>query len=351
MFGITKERAERGVWDREVEDPQTPGFGEVSITVRQAGICGTDYHIYKWDAWSAGRVKPPLTMGHEFVGEIAAVGPGVSHLRAGQRVSCESHITCGHCVQCRTGRAHLCANTQIIGVDRAGCFAEAITVPAGNVWVVDPRIPDHHAAVFDPVGNAMHTVTRIGVSGRDVLVVGAGAIGLFAVAICRAHGARSIVVHEPNTYRAGLVKGLGADLVLDPSDGRALAAWERGLNGEGPDAILEMSGYAPAIRGALKVARNGADVALLGLPAGPVSLDLAEDVVMRGLTLCGVTGRRMFDTWFAVEAFMLRAPELMDRVVTHIMPARSYAQGFALLDQGACGKVVLDFAGLRGRAA
>ena len=350
MFGITKERPERGVWDNEVAEPPPPGFGEVTIAVGHAGICGTDFHIYHWNAWSAGRVRPPLTMGHEFVGHIVAVGAGVGHLNEDDRVSCESHITCGHCVQCRTGRAHLCAKTEIIGVDRAGCFAEAITVPATNVWQVHGDVPDRHAAVFDPVGNAMHTVATIGVSGRDVLIVGAGSIGLFAIAIARSHGARSITVQEPNSYRAELAAELKPDLVLDPGDEAGMARWRESLDGQGPDAVLEMSGYGPAISAALKDARNGADVSLLGLPGEPVELDLTADVIMRGLTLHGVAGRRMFETWYQVEAFMLRAPDLMDKVVTHVMPAREYAKGFQLMDQGACGKVVLDFASL-GRAA
>jgi threonine 3-dehydrogenase len=351
MFAITKERPERGVWDNEVAEAPPPGFGEVRIGVAQAGICGTDYHIYFWDSWSAGRVRPPLTMGHEFVGHVDAVGAGVGHLEIGERVSCESHIACGHCGQCRTGRAHLCANTKIIGVDRAGCFAKAITVPAVNVWKVDPNIPDHHAAVFDPVGNAMHTAAAIGVTGRDVLIVGAGAIGLFAIAIARAHGARSITVQEPNSYRAALAGETGADLVLDPSDPDAMARWRESPTEWRPDAVLEMSGNRSAINAALKDARNGADVSLLGLAPEPVEINLSEDVIMRGLTLHGITGRRMFETWYEVEAFMLRAPDLMDKVVTHVMPAREYAKGFQLMDQGACGKVVLDFASMQGRAA
>ena len=351
MFAITKERPERGVWDNEVAEAPPPGFGEVRVGVAKAGICGTDYHIYSWDPWSAGRVRPPLTMGHEFVGQVDAVGAGVGHIEIGERVSCESHIACGHCPQCRTGRAHLCANTQIIGVDRAGCFTEAITVPAVNVWKVHPDIPNHHAAVFDPVGNAMHTATAIGVTGRDVLIVGAGAIGLFAIAIARAHGARSITVQEPNSYRAELAGEIGDDLVLDPGDLDAMARWRESPTEWRPDAVLEMSGHGPAINAALKDARNGADVSLLGLAPGPVEINLSEDVIMRGLTLHGITGRRMFETWYEVEAFMLRAPDLMDKVVTHVMPAREYAKGFQLMDQGACGKVVLDFASMQGRAA
>ncbi len=346
MFAITKEQPIQGVWDKEIEKPAPPGYGEVQVSVTKAGICGTDHHIYMWDAWSAGRVRPPITIGHEFVGRVTEVGNDVHHISVGDRVSCESHITCGHCHQCRTGRAHICANTEIIGVDKAGCFAESINVPASNVWKVKDRIPDEHAAVFDPVGNAMHTVSTIGVTGRDVLIVGAGAIGLFAVAIARCHGARSITVQEPNNFRAELASQLGADLVLDPTDFDKMDEWRKQLSQKRPDAILEMSGHPPALHQALKDASNGADVALLGISPSAVEMDLSTDVIMRGLTLHGITGRRMFDTWYEVESFMIRSPELMDKVVTHVMPAKGYSHGFQLMDQGACGKVVLDFSDL-----
>ncbi len=351
MFTITKAQPKHGIWHAEHEDSPGPKPGEVKIRVHKAGICGTDYHIYVWDAWSSSRVGTPMTIGHEFMGEVVALGAGVKHLALGQRVSAECHVTCGHCHQCRTGNAHLCAETRIIGVNRPGCFAETITVPAGNVWPVDDRIPDHHAAIFDPAGNAMHAVTTAGVTGRDVLITGAGAIGLISVAIARAQGAKSVVVHEPAEYRAGLAQKLGADLVLDSRDADTHARSLDVTVGRGFDAILEMSGKESALQSAFALARPGADISLLGLPGGPVSLNLAEDVIMKGLVLHGITGRRLYETWYQVEAFMLQCPEALDAIITHVLPAADYAAGFALMDRGACGKVVLDFTQLQAKAA
>ncbi len=340
MFSIAKSHPRPGVWRADVPALADPGFGEVAVEVIKAGICGTDFHIFKWDRWSAGRVPTPMTIGHEFVGRIAALGPGVEHLRIGQRVSAECHVTCGVCVQCRTGNGHLCTAVAIFGVDRPGCFAETVTVPAANLWPVPDAIPDHHGAVFDPVGNAMHTVTSVPVTGQDVLVVGAGPIGLFAAAIARAHGARRVIVQEPNPYRAGLADALGADLVVPPGADTAVLAATDGL---GPSAVLEMSGNADALRAALRLARPGAHISLLGLFDQPLELDLSS-VVMKGLVLHGVTGRRMFDTWYQVESFMQTRPDLVETVITHQLPADRFAEGFALIEAGQCAKVVLDFA-------
>ena len=351
MFSIVKRQPRPGLDDLEVPGAPPPGVGEVTVSVLKVGICGTDHHIYRWDPWSAGRVPTPMTIGHEFVGRVTALGSGVIGLEVGQRVSVECHITCGHCLQCRTGEAHLCADVTIIGVDRPGCFAEEITVPAANLWPVPDDIPDSHAAVFDPLGNAMHTVTSVPVAGQDVLVVGAGTIGLFAAAIAVSQGAGRVIVLEPNPYRAKLAASLGVDLVLDPHqpdcDDRVRSATEE----RGPGAILEMSGDAEALRRSLKLARNGAQVALLGLPSRPVELDLSEDVIMKGLVLRGVTGRRMFETWYRVEAFLRRHPDLVDSIITHEMPAPRYAEGFQLMDKGTCGKVVLDFSALHRKVA
>lgn len=343
MFAITKQKPKRGVWHAEVASAPRPRAGEVTIAVTKAGICGTDYHIYTWDAWSAGRVPMPMTIGHEFVGRIVAIGPGVTHLEIGRRVSAECHIACGVCVQCRTGNAHICADVKIVGVDRPGCFAETITVPAANVWCVPDEIPDRHAAIYDPIGNAMHATSTVSPSGKDVLVIGAGTIGLFAAAICRAEGARRVIVQEPNAYRSGLARSLGVDLVLDPHEADSEKKLLEATDGLGPNTVLEMSGSGAALAAALRLARNGAHVSLMGLPGAPVQIELAEHVIMKGLTLHGVTGRRMYDTWYRTQAFMLRNPALIDAIVTHVLPAREYLAGFRLMDEGACGKVILDF--------
>lgn len=346
MFGIVKNEPKPGIAWRHVAAAPAPGHGEVTIAVHQAGICGTDYHIFAWDRWSAARVPTPMVIGHECVGHIVAIGAGVAHLHQGQRVSVECHIACGRCVHCRTANTHICGNVRIIGIDRPGCFTEAVTVPAANVWPVPDAIPDRHAAVFDPIGNAMHAAASVPIAGKDVLITGAGPIGLFAVAIARAHGARRVIVQEPNPYRAGIARRLGADLVIDPNDadaaGRVLAA----TAGAGPATILEMSGNAAALNDALDIARNGADVALLGLFASPVPINLSRSVIMKGITLHGVTGRRMFETWYQVEAFAANHPDAIDLVITHVLPASQYDEGFALMGKGDCGKVVLDFASL-----
>lgn len=349
MFTISKQTPKRGVWRVEGLSPEPPRWGEIAVSVRMAGICGTDYHIFTWDAWSASRVPLPLTIGHEFVGVISAVGPGVKHLQVGQRVSAECHIACGVCVQCRTGNAHVCGAVSIIGVDRPGCFTERVVLPATNAWPVPDIIPDRHAAIFDPIGNAMHAVQEARVAGQDTLVIGGGPIGLFAAAIARGYGARSVIVQEPNLYRAALARSIGADLVVDPKRPDA-AATIIAATGGGPAVVMEMSGNPAAIAMALQTARSGARVALMGLPSRPVELDLAATVIMKGLQLIGVTGRRMFDTWYQTEAFLLKHASVVDRIITHILPAAQYSEGFRLMDEGQCGKVVLDFTDI-GRAA
>ena len=347
MFAILKAQPGPGLSHADVSPPGELGPNDVQIAVKAAGICGTDFHIWKWDEWSARRVKAPRIVGHEFVGRVERVGSAVRNIGIGQRVSAECHVTCGHCRACRTGQGHVCANTSIIGVDRNGCFAERLVVPESNVWIVDDAIPDHHAAVFDPCGNAMHTATIVPLAGRDVLITGAGTIGLFATAIARAHGARKVIVTEPGPYRAHLAKEVGADLVIDPLTEDAKDRILKETHGDGVDVVLEMSGFPDALRMALTVTTSGGHVVLLGLPAKEVTLDLSEQVIMRGLTLHGVTGRRIFGTWYDVSAFMLRSPDLMDRIVTHQMPAPEYSGAFQTMAAGQCGKIVLDFEALR----
>tara|TARA_R100000005_G_scaffold96254_1_gene81797 strand:+ start:4205 stop:5263 length:1059 start_codon:yes stop_codon:yes gene_type:complete len=349
MFTIAKTEASRGLWPVLKDSLKEPEAGMVMVDVIAAGICGTDYHIYSWDAWSAGRVRTPMTIGHEFVGRIAAIGAGVTGFAIGDRVSAECHIACGTCRFCRTGNAHICEKTSIIGVDRPGAFAEQVEVPASNLWHVPEGIPDAHAALFDPVGNAMHMVASAKVTAKDVLIVGGGPIGLFAAAIAKAHGARTVALQEPNQARAAIARSLDLDLVVSPRDPDCTDKILELTRGQGPEVVLEVSGNAAAINAALDLAAPGAVFALLGIPAGPVALDLGAKVVMKGVSLLGITGRRMYETWYQVEAFMLKNPALMDKVITHILPATDFARGFELMDEGACGKIVLDFASLKGR--
>jgi threonine 3-dehydrogenase len=346
MFTIAKTEAARGIWSAAKQPLDAPARGMVKVDVIAAGICGTDYHIYSWDSWSAGRIKTPMTIGHEFVGRISAIGEGVTGYSIGDRVSAECHIACGECHFCRTGNAHICEKTSIIGVDRPGAFAEEVEVPASNLWRVPDAIPDTHAAVFDPVGNAMHMVATAKVTAKNVLIVGGGPIGLFAAAIAKAHGARTVALQEPNQARSAIARSLDLDLVVNPREPEADEKILDLTDGHGPEVVLEVSGNGTALNAALNIAAPGATVALLGIPGGPVELDLGAKVVMKGVSLIGVTGRRMYETWYQVEAFMLKNPELIDKVITHVLPATDFAHGFELMDEGACGKIVLDFQAL-----
>ncbi len=343
MFTIAKTEATRGIWSSTGNMPDAPGRGMVTVDVIAAGICGTDYHIYNWDAWSSGRIKTPMVIGHEFVGVISAIGEDVTGYHIGERVSAECHIACGDCHFCRTGNAHICENTSIIGVDQPGAFAEQVEIPASNLWRVPDAIPDTHAAVFDPVGNAMHMVSTAKVTAKHVLIVGGGPIGLFAAAIAKAHGARSVTVQEPNQARAAIAHSLDLDLVVNPLLPDSTSKILELTDGHGPEVVLEVSGNGRALNEALAIAAPGATVALLGIPGGPVELDLGAKVVMKGISLLGVTGRRMYETWYQVEAFMLKNPDLIDKVITHVLPATEFERGFELMDEGACGKIVLDF--------
>jgi len=343
MFTIAKTEATHGIWSADQQRPAGPGRGMVMVDVIAAGICGTDHHIYNWDSWSSGRVKTPMVIGHEFVGIISALGEGVTSHKIGERVSAECHIACGDCRFCRTGNAHICENTEIIGVDKPGAFAQQVEIPASNLWRIPDAIPDYHAAVFDPVGNAMHMVSTAKVTAKHVLIVGGGPIGLFAAAIAKAHGARTVTMQEPNASRATIAESLDLDLVVNPRVDDCARRILELTEDHGPEVILEVSGNGAALNAALDIAAPGAVVALLGIPGGPVELDLGAKVVMKGVSLIGITGRRMYETWYQVEAFMLKNPELMDKVITHVLPATEFGHGFELMDQGACGKIVLDF--------
>jgi len=337
-------KAHRGVgldWTEGVPVPQ-PGPREVLIGVTHAGICGTDRHIYQWDAWSSGRVPLGTTIGHEMVGRVAAVGPGVSSAQVGDRVSVEGHIGCGRCEQCRTGNAHICEDVQILGIDRDGCFAPLVVVPEDNLWPVHPDIPDHVAAVLDPLGNAMHTVMEAGVSGRSVLITGVGTIGLMAVSIAKAAGATQISVADVDPRKLALAEELGADIAIDARQPDWSQRARRLSRRSGAEVLLEMSGHAGAIDQGLRAVRNGATVALLGLPAEPVLLDLSQTVIFKGLKLLGINGRRIFRTWYQVEDFLLTGKLDMDRIITHQLPLEDFQRGFELLELGEAIKVVLE---------
>ncbi len=340
MMAVRKLVAGRGCALEDVPVPE-PGPGEVRIRVTTCGICGTDLHIYQWDAWSQGRVHPPTTYGHEFVGTVESVGPGVTRFRPGQRVSAEGHITCGVCRYCRAGQGHLCREAKVIGVDRDGCFAEWIVMPAGNLWPVRDEIPDRHAALFDPVGNAMHTVMCQSVAMKKVLVTGAGAIGLFAVPIAWENGAESVCVVEPNAHKRDIALHMGAKQAFDPADPDIADKILEATGGQGPDVLLEMSGAASSLRLGLRLLANGGHASLLGIPHGETTLDLSTLVIFKGLTLHGVTGRRMYETWYQTEDFLLRHGRSIDPAVTRSLPLAQVEEGFHGMEDGTQVKVLL----------
>ncbi len=317
-----------------------PGPGEALVEVRAASICGTDYHVYSWDDWAAQRVHPPRVMGHETAGVVVEIGPEVAGVSIGDHVSVETHITCGHCQSCRTGQGHICENVEILGVDHDGSFAQYLLVPAQNLWKNPKEMPFEVAAAQEPLGNAVHTVFAGEITGKSVLVTGLGAIGLFSVGVARAAGAGQIIATEVSDYRRALGTTMGADLVLDPTKDDVVTAVKDATDG-GVEVVLEMSGHPQAIRDAIRACRMGARVSLLGLPTQDVTLDLAEQVIMRGITLQGITGRRMFDTWYKTRALLASGRLDIAPLITHRFALKDYDEAMRVLHGGQCGKIVL----------
>jgi threonine 3-dehydrogenase len=317
------------------------GINDVRIRVHRTGICGTDLHIESWDAWAERTIKTPLVVGHEFVGEVLEVGSNVRDLAPGDVVSGEGHVVCGHCRHCRAGRWHLCANTVGLGVNRDGAFAEQVVLPVTNVWHHWPRIDPEVAAIFDPFGNAVHTALSFPVLGEDVLVVGAGPIGLMATAVARHAGARYVVVSEPNPVRRDLATTMGATRVVDPRV-EALTDVQRELGMvEGFDVVLEMSGNANALRDALGNMAHGGGMAILGIPTEEISLDVSK-IVFNQLTLRGIYGREMYETWYKMSV-MLQSGLDIRPVITHRFSYRDHETAFAAARSGDSGKVIMNW--------
>lgn len=341
MRAIRKLRSEPGLdWCEGVAVP-TPGPRDVIVSVTHAGICGTDRHIYEWDPWSASRVKPDVTVGHEFVGKVVALGEAVQRVSLGDRVSAEGHIGCGTCEPCRTGNGHICEHVDILGIDCDGSFAEYVRVPEDNVWQVHPKISDKIAAVLDPIGNAMHTVMAAGVSGRSVLITGVGIIGLMAVTIARAAGAGHIIVSDVDDRRLKIAGDLGAHDLLRADDPQWVATARKLTHGQGPQVLLEMSGHPQAVQQGLNALRNGGTAAMLGLPAEPVTIDLPNHVIFKGAKILGINGRRMFETWFQMESFLLSERLTLEPIITHQLDMADYKRGFEMMQSGEAIKVVL----------
>ncbi len=326
-----------------VESISTPEYGpsDVLIRVKTASICGTDLHIYQWDRWSATRLRPPLTFGHEFCGVVERVGERVTSVKPGDFVSAEMHLVCGHCRACRMGQPHVCQHVVILGIDRDGCFAEFIKIPETNIWKVDPAIPEHYAAILDPLGNAVHTVAAGPIGGLSVLITGAGPIGLMSIALTRAFGASKIYSLEINPHRRELAKRMGADEVFDPSAGDIVATMKEVTDGDGVDVLLEMSGSPTAIRQGFQILRPGGNARLLGIPAKPMEFDLGADVIFKGATVQGILGRRMYDTWIQMTDLLKTGRLNLDPLFNERMPMEKFADAFGMLEKGLAGKILL----------
>lgn len=343
MPALTKQSASRGFTLADVPVP-APGKNDVLVRILKTGVCGTDVHIFQWDAWAANRVHPPLTIGHEFMGRIEAVGEAVEHLHPGDYVSGEGHIGCGTCYYCRTGQGHICRTVEIIGVDRNGCFAKYMTMPQGNIWKLKNGIPHEVAAIFDPYGNAMHTVMAQAVAGKTVAIIGAGAIGLIACKIASAAGALYVMAVEPSERKRQLAYTYGAHDVFDPrSDGWKKKFLARTPDEVGVDVVLEMSGSREGVRNAFELVRAGGEVALLGIPSGDIDLNLSEAIIFKSVTVRGINGRLMFETWYQCERFLLDHKLDLGPLITHRFAYKDFEEAFAVLERGEAVKVILDW--------
>ena len=344
MRALRKQRPGPGAELVEVPVPE-PGPGEVLLKVAAASICGTDVHIYRWNVWAAHRLHPPVTFGHEVAGVVVAAGPEVHHVPVGAFVSAEGHVFCGFCPQCRKGRMHICERLRILGVDFDGGFAEYVVIPERNAWEVDPRIPPDVASIHDPFGNAVHTVFKEG--GADdivtstVAVLGCGPIGLFAVGVCRAAGARQVLAVEPNEFRRGIAKQMGADVIVDPTQQDPVEAVFEATDGHGAEVVLEMSGVPAVIQQGTRMLAGGGRMALLGLPEEPVTIDIAEHVIFKEARIFGVTGRELFRTWEQTSTLLATGMVDPTPVITHRFGLEEYEQAFDAVTSGRSGKVIL----------
>ena len=339
MKALVKREAARGIWMAEAPVPEA-GPNEVLIKVEKTAICGTDLHIYNWDEWAQRTIKPGLVIGHEFVGRIAAIGPGVRGYTVGQRVSAEGHIVCGMCRNCRAGRPHLCPYTVGIGVNRNGAFAEYVVMPASNLWPIPDAIPSELAAFFDPYGNAAHCALEFDLIGEDVLITGAGPIGVIAAGIAKHVGARNVVVTDVNDYRLKLAADMGATRVVNVSQ-QSLKDVVADLHMEGFDVGLEMSGNPKAFNEMLDVMYHGGRIALLGLLPKGAGIDW-DRVIFKGLVLHGIYGRRMYETWYKMTQMLLTGFPLQ-KALTHQLAISDFQKGFDLMESGKCGKVVCSW--------
>ncbi|MEX2963270.1 L-threonine 3-dehydrogenase [Microbulbifer sp. TYP-18] len=340
MKALSKLKSTPGIWMTDVEVPQ-PGHNDLLIKIRKTAICGTDMHIYHWDQWSQNTIPVPMVVGHEYVGEVVGLGEEVVGFDIGDRVSGEGHITCGHCRNCRAGRRHLCRNTYGVGVNRQGAFAEYLVIPAMNAFKIPDNIPDDIASIFDPFGNAVHTALSFDLVGEDVLITGAGPIGVMAAAVARHVGARHVVITDINDYRLDLAKKMGATRTVNVSREKLPDVMgEIGMT-EGFDVGLEMSGVAEAFRDMLTAMNHGGKIAMLGIPANDMAIDWNQ-VIFKGLVLKGIYGREMFETWYKMASLIQSGLDLTP-IITHHFDIDDFQQGFDIMASGESGKVVLNW--------
>jgi len=346
MLAVVKPEAAPGAEVREVKVPAL-GRTDVLVKVKVASICGTDLHIYNWDRWAQNRIHPPLIPGHEFCGEVAAYGDEVTSVKQGDFVSAEMHVACGKCLQCRTGEAHICQNVKIIGVDTDGAFAEYVVIPESNIWKLDPAIPQEYASILDPLGNAVHSVLAGEIAAKSVAITGCGPIGLFAIAVARAVGATTVFAIEVNEYRRKIARDMKADYVLDPSKENASAMVMEKTGGLGVDVVLEMAGHPDAIRTAFDIVRRGGRISLLGLTSKPVSLNFPEDIIFKGITVQGINGRRMYQTWYQMTALLKSGKLDLHPVITDRIAMKDFSRGMERLKTGEASKILVYPNGVR----
>lgn len=340
MKAVVKSQAGPGLELADVAVPKI-GASDVLIRVQAASICGTDLHIYHWDPWAESRITPPLIVGHEFCGTVVAVGSEVHHLAVGAYVSAESHIVCGTCAYCRMGRGHLCPNTQIIGVDRDGAWAEYVAIPAVNAWQNPPDVPPHIATLEENFGNAVHTAFAIDLRAKKVLVTGCGPVGIMAIAVARAIGARAVYATDISDYRLNLALTMGATVTINAARENVTERILAETEGEGVDAWLEMAGAPKAIEQGFAVLKPGGHVALLGLPSEPMRFDLNNWVIFKGATVHGIIGRRLWETWFQMSGLMRSGAVDLEQIVTHKFPLEQFEEALHTMASGESGKIVL----------
>jgi threonine 3-dehydrogenase len=340
MCAVVKSQAAPG---SEIRQVSIPSFGrqDVLVRVKVASICGTDLHIHNWDPWAQHRVHPPLIPGHEFCGEAVAVGDEVTSVREGDFVSAEMHVACGKCLQCRTGEAHICQHVKILGVDADGAFAEYVTVPESNIWKIDPAIPPEYASLFDPLGNAVHTVLSGDVAAKTVAITGCGPIGLFAIAVARACGAVRVFAVEISEYRREIARKMKADFVLDPREDDVRSIVMDNTSGTGVDVLLEMAGHPDAIRLGFSLLRRGGRASLLGIPSRPVEINFAEDIIFKGVTILGINGRRMYQTWYQMQALLKAGKLNLHPVITDRIALKDFCSAMDRMNSGESSKILV----------